>query len=68
MKTNFKFWVSGFFVGCVISGVSLSGPRPQPQEGHDLLKFLLETKLKSKSFELSSASGSKAMARETNFG
>jgi len=55
-------------VGCVISGVSLSGPRPQPQEGHDLLKFLLETKLKSKSFELSSASGSKAMARETNFG
>jgi len=55
---KFRFCVSGFFVGYVISRVGfrplwrrLPGPRHQTQDGSILLMFLVETSLKSESFK-----------------
>jgi len=53
----FLFWVSRFFVSDTISGICFrpfwstsSGSRPKPLDGSMSLKFLLETNLKSESF------------------
>jgi len=58
VKKVFRFWFSCFFVGDVTSGIGLGlfwlrllGPELQPLDGSILLKYLLETRLKSESFE-----------------
>jgi len=57
MKKKIRF---GFFVSDIISRVifrpfwsTSSGPGPKPLDGNISFKFLLETKLKSESFKIS---------------
>jgi len=50
MKKKFLILVSGFLLSDPLWPTS-SGPRPKPLDGSILLKFLLETRLKSESFD-----------------